>query len=157
MQISNKDELNAAVVRAQARGIATEELASLSMRIAQKYLLTDKFKGYSEEEREDILGMWTIRFMRDWTKLDPTKNCFSYITRSVTLAWKDYARSTARRLRREHANAEAAFYEERDRLSRFIRSYERELGEQADVLSVREYTDKIKSRHASGVDTHEDV
>ena len=105
MQV-DRTELNAAVAEAHKRGILTERLAVLGMRIARGYLAAEKLKGYCEADREDIFGAWTVRFVQTWTRLDSSKNCHSWITGGVRLAWMDYARSTSRRLRREHAKAD---------------------------------------------------
>lgn len=139
-------ELNAAVAEAQRVGRLTERLAVLGMQIARSYLSSEKFSGYSAAEREDIFGMWTLRFVRGWRKLDPERNPHSYITGSVRSAWMDFARSQSRRLRREHAKAESAYAEEMDRISRFIRNYSSGIGESRGVLTMREFEEKIKGR-----------
>jgi DNA-directed RNA polymerase specialized sigma subunit len=143
MQV-DRTELIAAVAGAHKRGILTERLAVLAMGIARGYLASEKFKGYSEADREDIFGAWTVRFVKTWSRLDPEKNCHAYITRGVELAWKDHARSTSRRLRREHAKAEAMLAEETDRIQRFVRSYEAELGDGPGIVPMEDFERKIK-------------
>lgn len=136
-------ELNAAIAEAKAAGRLTERLAVLGMQIARGCLSAEKFSGYPAADREDIFGAWTLRFVKTWHRLDPEGNPHAYITTMVANCWRMHERSTQRRLRREHAKAEAAYHEEMGRCSRFIRSYG---ADESEVLSVREYTKKI-TRH----------
>lgn len=136
-------ELNAAIAEAKAAGRLTERLAVLGMQIARGYLSLVKFNDYSAEDLEDIFGAWTVSFVKNWHRLDPDGNPHAYITTMVANCWRMHERSTQRRLRREHAKADAAYHEEMDRCSRFIRSYG---ADESEVLSVHEYTKKI-TRH----------
>lgn len=136
-------ELNAAIAEAKAAGRLTERLAVLGMRIARGCLSAEKFSGYSAADREDIFGAWTVSFVKNWQRLDSEGNPHAYITTMVANCWRMHERSAQRRLRRESAKAEAAYHEEMNRCSRFIRSYG---ADENDVLSVREYIKKI-TRH----------
>lgn len=150
MQIDPKD-LKAAVNEALTKGILTEKLASMAMEIVRGYLARDKFRGYRRDEIEEIFGMWTVRFVQTWDRLNPNKNPHAFITGGAAFAYRDYCRRLARRIRREHANAEAAFAEETERIQRFIRSYEADIGQSEDIRSVQDYTDFIRG----GVDKEE--
>lgn len=126
MQI-DKTEFNAAVAEAKQRGILTERLATLGMQIARGYLSSEKFSHYSAADREDVLGAWTVLFVRKWEKMDPKKNCFSWITSTVRSAHFIWARSAARRAKRESKKAEDDYHYHMQQTKRYIRSYEAEI------------------------------
>jgi hypothetical protein len=112
-------DLRAALIDSAQSGRPTEGLARLAMRIARGHLARDEFSGYSHSEKDDILGMWTLRFMRGWSRIDPSKNPHAYISRSVKLTAMDYSRSNFRTVRREAAKAKDETAREMDRISRF--------------------------------------
>jgi DNA-directed RNA polymerase specialized sigma24 family protein len=139
-------ELNVAIAEAQRAGRLTERLAVLGMQVARGYLSSEKFSGYSAADREDIFSAFTVSFVRGWQKLDPDGNPHAYLSTMAANCWRMHERSAKRRLRREHAKAEAAYAEETERLGRFIRAHTGGLGEAGDVLTMREFTERIKGR-----------
>jgi hypothetical protein len=100
-----KQKLAAAVDRAKAQGQLTDELARLGLEVARGYLSSGKFTGYSESLIDDILGAWSVNFVRKWHKLDPEQNCFAWITYMVRSAHFVHMRSLARLHAREEAGA----------------------------------------------------
>jgi len=121
----------------------TNRLGRLGLEIARGYLSRDQFGGYSVQEKEDILGAWSVQFVKNWSNLDPEANPHSYITTIVRNCWRMYERSTQRRLRREHAKAEEAYFEQMNSISRFVRYHANLLGNFEDVLSAEEFHQKI--------------
>ena len=101
-----KADLAAAVTEAHKLGRLTDRLSRLALQIATGYLASDKFAGYSHADKQDVTGMFCIRLVQTWHRLDPTQNCHAYLTRAANLAWKDFERSNSRRLRREMIGAE---------------------------------------------------
>ena len=101
-----KADLAAAVTEAHKLGRLTDRLSRLALQIATGYLSCDKFAGYSHADKQDVTGMFCIRLVQIWHRLDPEQNCHAYLTRAANLAWKDFERSNSRRLRREMIGAE---------------------------------------------------
>lgn len=134
-------ELNAAITEAKAAGRLTERLAVLGMQIARGCLSAEKFSGYPEADREDIFGAWTVSFVKNWHRLDPEGNPHAYITTMVANCWRMHERSTQRRLRKEHAQAEVAYAEEMENCARFIRVHQ---VRDDELESLRRYARKIK-------------
>ena len=98
-----REELADAVRDAQAKGELTEELAELAMRVAWQYLMREKFQGYSQQEKEDMLGDWAWIFVRRWDRIKADGNPFSYITSMVTNSWRTGERGRQRRIRKHEA------------------------------------------------------
>ncbi len=125
----SRQELRAAILRARKLGRCTEELAALAMRIARGHIAKEKFSGYSEQDREDIVGAWALLFVRKWQRIDPEKNPHSYITTMVANCWRMHERTTQRRIRKESAKVEEEYQSRMDQVQRFIRNYERKIEE----------------------------
>lgn len=101
-----KKELAEAVLRAKEQNELTNELAILGLKIARLYLSQKAFSRYPREIIEDIISHWSLNFVRKWEKLNPEKNCFSWITYSVRSSHYVYMRSQSRRIAREERQKE---------------------------------------------------
>lgn len=118
----SKKELSDAVRQARELDRLTDRLSLIAMEIARGYLRSDKFKGYSEADREDIVGMFLIQLVRSWRRLDPEQNCHAYLTRSVTFAWMTFQRGNSRRIRRESVNAERLIHDREQEMVQIMKN-----------------------------------
>lgn len=118
-----KAEITAAVTEARDLGRLTNRLSRIAMEIARGYLASDKFSGYSHADKQDITGMFCIRLVQTWQRLDPTQNCHAYLTRTANLAWKDFERSNSRRIRRETIGAEMILQHREDEMRDILRKH----------------------------------
>lgn len=122
MKIDQAD-LTAKVIEAKKSGVLTNELASIAMQIAKSYIFSDRKNSFTKEQREDILGKWTVLFVEKWERMDPERNCFSWIVSTVRSTQYVYTKSYQRRLEREHAKANDEYFERMDSVRNFIRKY----------------------------------
>jgi DNA-directed RNA polymerase specialized sigma24 family protein len=121
------------------------------MRIARGHIAKDKFSGYSQQDREDIVGAWALLLVRKWRRIDPDKNPHAYITTMVANCWRMHERGMQRRIRKESEKVEAEFQARMNQTQQFIRRYERDLGEAGDIVPLEEFEKKIKSGGNSGI------
>lgn len=122
MKIDQAD-LTSKVAEAKKTGVLTNDLASVAMEIARSYIFSNRKNSFTNEQREDILGKWSVLFVRKWQRMDPNQNCFSWIVSTAKSAQYVYAKSYQRRLAREHREAEDEYFERMDSIKNFIRKY----------------------------------
>lgn len=102
MEINNK-MLRELVHDAKVEGELSEELAIAAMRIACRYMTSEKWSNLSFDDKNEVVSLFNLKFVRKWEKLND-RNPFSYITQMVNNTALDYIRKVTYRVNFFHVD-----------------------------------------------------
>jgi len=113
----DREQLADAVEKSKSSGGLSNRLASMAMQIARSYLA-----DLPESQHDDIMSDWSLRFVKNWSKIDPNSNPMAYIVYTVRQSKYCYFRSQKRRIDREQKKASQDYVSAQDRVQKFFRT-----------------------------------
>lgn len=90
------EALRDALEESLEQGEMSEQFLCLAIELARTYLGSKKWSRVSDADKEVVVSRFLVKLCREWKRIDPERNFFSYLTTMVGNSARDLLRERIR-------------------------------------------------------------